>query len=370
MRLHQKNNMLQLYYQHIEAYPTPCNLKYSWNMGSLSGLLLASQIVTGILLAMHYCPDTSLAFYSVIHLTVDVPYGFVIRYFHMNGASLFFVAVFLHLFRNLYYNSGSQPRELLYISGVVILLLMVITAFIGYVLPWGQMSFWGATVITSLVSAVPIVGTDLVYYLWGGFSVSNPTLNRFFSFHYLLPFVLAGLSIAHLAALHSYGSTNPLSINSVAKVPFGSYYIIKDLLGVLIIGAAMIVLAFFFPEALNHSDNYIPANPYSTPAHIVPEWYFLPVYAILRSIPDKGIGILAVLLFFIGLGLQPFLSQGKAEPHFYASFIGGLFVLGWLGSKEITDVTSAAPSFFTLFTFAYLFVVSPLYSLLYNRVKG
>nr|YP_008963666.1 cytochrome b [Polytomella magna]AGK83095.1 cytochrome b [Polytomella magna] len=368
MRLHNKNNLLQLYYRHIEAYPTPANLKYSWNMGSLSGLLLASQIITGILLAMHYCPDTTLAFSSVLHLTTDVPYGFVIRYFHMNGASLFFVAVYLHLFRNLYYNSGSQPRELLYISGIVILLLMVITAFIGYVLPWGQMSFWGATVITSLVSALPVVGTELVYYLWGGFSVSNPTLNRFFSFHYLLPFVLAGLSLAHLAALHSYGSTNPLSITSASKVPFGQYYALKDLLGVLVMAFVFCTLSFFYPEALNHSDNYIMANPYSTPAHIVPEWYFLPVYAILRSIPDKGIGIIAVLFFFAGLLLQPFVSKGKAEPRLYASFIASLFVLGWLGSKEITEVTSLAGALFTLYSFLYLYLISPLYSLLIKKV--
>nr|YP_001687110.1 cytochrome b [Polytomella capuana]ABV56562.1 cytochrome b [Polytomella capuana] len=368
MRLHYKNNLLQLYAAHIDAYPTPANLKYSWNMGSLSGLLLAGQIVTGVLLAMHYCPDTTLAFASVLHLTVDVPYGFVIRYFHMNGASLFFVAVYLHLFRNLYYNSGSQPREVLYISGIVILLLMVITAFIGYVLPWGQMSFWGATVITSLVSAVPVMGTALVYYLWGGFSVSNPTLNRFFSFHYLLPFVLAGLSLAHLAALHSYGSTNPLGVANAVKIPFGQYYVLKDVLGVLLTAFVFCALAFFYPEALNHSDNYIMANPYSTPAHIVPEWYFLPVYAILRSIPDKGIGILAVLLFFVGLLLQPFVSKGKAEPHLYSSFIAGLFILGWLGAKEITDITSLAGSVFTAYTFAYLFVLSPLYSFCSARI--
>lgn len=275
MRLYQKVQVLKLLNQHLGVYPTPMNLNWNWSWGSLSGLLLASQIVTGILLAMHYVGHVDHAFASVQHLMVDVPSGVIIRYAHANGASLFFTVVYLHVLRGLYYSSGTQPREILWISGVIILLLMIITAFIGYVLPWGQMSFWGATVITSLATVIPVVGKQIVYWLWGGFSIDHPTLNRFYSFHYTLPFILAGLSIFHIAALHQYGSTNPLGINTQGStVHFGTYFASKDLLAFLFLLLVFAILVFFYPEYLGHPDNLVPANPYSTPAHIVPEWYF------------------------------------------------------------------------------------------------
>lgn len=251
MRLNHKLGSLKVLNQHLIAYPTPVNLNYAFNFGSLAGIVLGVQIVTGILLAMHYTAHVDHAFSSVVHIMMDVPSGMIIRYTHANGASLFFVVVYLHIFRGIYYSSGNMPREIVWITGVVILLVMIITAFIGYVLPYGQMSFWGATVITSLATVVPVVGKSIVYWLWGGFSIDNPTLNRFYSFHYTLPFILAGLSIFHIAALHQYGSTNPLGINtSTSTIPFGVYYTTKDLLGLFVLLAVFAILVFFYPELL------------------------------------------------------------------------------------------------------------------------
>ena len=251
MRLYNKVQVLKILNQHLGVYPTPMNLNWNWSWGSLSGLLLASQIVTGILLAMHYVGHVDHAFASVQHLMVDVPSGVILRYAHANGASLFFTVVYLHVLRGIYYSSGTQPREIVWISGVVILLLMIITAFIGYVLPWGQMSFWGATVITSLATVIPVVGKQIVYWLWGGFSIDHPTLNRFYSFHYTLPFLLAGLSIFHIAALHQYGSTNPLGINTQGStIHFGTYFASKDLLAFLFLLLVFAILVFFYPEYL------------------------------------------------------------------------------------------------------------------------
>jgi ubiquinol-cytochrome c reductase cytochrome b subunit len=251
MRLNHKLGPLKILNQHLVVYPTPLNLNYSYSFGSMAGVVLGVQIVTGILLAMHYTPHVDHAFASVVHLMQDVPNGIIIRYTHANGASLFFTVVYLHIFRGIYYSSGNQPRELVWITGVVILLLMIITGFIGYVLPWGQMSFWGATVITSLVTVIPVVGKSVVYWLWGGFSIDHPTLNRFYSFHYTLPFILAGLSIFHIAALHQYGSTNPLGVNTqTSTIPFGTYFASKDLLGFLYLALAFCVLVFFYPEYL------------------------------------------------------------------------------------------------------------------------
>lgn len=251
MRFQHKLGPLKVLNQHIVAYPTPMNLSYAYNFGSLAGFVLASQIVTGILLAMHYVGHVDLAFNSVVHLMNDVPSGMIIRYAHANGASLFFTVVYLHILRGIYYSSGNQPREMVWITGVVILLVMVITAFIGYVLPWGQMSFWGATVITSLATVLPVIGKTVVSWLWGGFSIDNPTLNRFYSLHYTLPFVLAGLSIFHIAALHQYGSTNPLGVNTqTSTIPFSVYFASKDLLGLLFLLFAFAYLVFFYPEVL------------------------------------------------------------------------------------------------------------------------
>jgi ubiquinol-cytochrome c reductase cytochrome b subunit len=260
---------------HLIDYPAPSNLNISWNFGSLAGICLIVQIVTGVFLAMHYTPSADLAFASVQRLMRDVPGGMILRYIHANSAGLFFFVVYMHIFRSFYYCSYSSPREAVWLTGLVILLLMILTGFMGYVLPWASMSFWAATVITSLASAIPVVGSTIVSWLWGGFAVDNPTLNRFYSLHYLLPFVIAGLSIVHLAALHQYGSSNPLGVNSSTdKIPFYPYYVSKDLVGIFLMFFVLSVLVFYYPDLLSHPDNYVPANPYSTPAHIVPEWYF------------------------------------------------------------------------------------------------
>lgn len=336
--------LLSLVNNHLVTYPTPSNFNSNYNWGVLAGLCLVLQILTGVFLAMHYTAHVDLAFDSVQHLMRDVNYGWMLRYLHANGASLFFIAVYMHLFRALYYTSYAQPREAVWLLGVVILLIMILTAFIGYVLPWGQMSLWGATVITSLASALPIVGTSIVGWLWGGFAVDNPTLNRFYSFHYLFPFLLAALSLAHLAALHQYGSTNPLGINrSTDLVDFYPYYYVKDLVAALSLAALATWLVGFYPEALGHPDNNIPANPYSTPAHIVPEWYFLWVYAILRSIPNKLAGVAAILLVFVALALLPYLHKpncrGPAFRTLHAALawalIGDFFLLTYLGHQPV-----------------------------------
>lgn len=368
MRLNHKLGSLKVLNQHLITYPTPVNLNYAFNFGSLAGIVLGVQIVTGILLAMHYTAHVDHAFSSVVHIMMDVPSGMIIRYTHANGASLFFVVVYLHIFRGIYYSSGNMPREIVWISGVVILLVMIITAFIGYVLPYGQMSFWGATVITSLATVVPVVGKSIVYWLWGGFSIDNPTLNRFYSFHYTLPFVLAGLSIFHIAALHQYGSTNPLGINtSTSTIPFGVYYTTKDLLGLFVLLAVFAVLVFFYPEYLGHPDNLIPANPYATPQHIVPEWYFLWVYAILRSIPNKAMGVIAIALTFLSLIALPFISATHVgspkfrvlSERFFWVFVADVLLLTWVGGQEILPATVLLGQVCTVVLFIYLWVIYP-----------
>ena len=305
----------------LHEYPTPKNLSYWWNFGSLAGFMLVTMIVTGIFLAMNYTPHIDYAFNSVERIMRDVNYGWLMRYIHMNGASFFFIVTYIHLFRGLYYGSYKAPRELLWMLGVVILLLMMATAFMGYVLPWGQMSFWGATVITNLFSAIPLVGNDIVTWLWGGFAVGNPTLNRFYSLHYLLPFVIVGVVVLHVLALHQHGSNNPLGIDRKGpqdSIPFHPYYTIKDMFGLgvfLIIYAAFV---FFMPNALGDPQNYIQANPLQTPPEIVPEWYFLPFYAILRSVPD---------ILFIPAKLAGVLCLFGA--------IGVLFFLPWLDTSRV-----------------------------------
>src|SRR5579871_4700535 len=281
----------------LNEYPTPRNLNYMWTFGSLAGIVLVIMILTGIILAMHYTPNSALAFNSVEHIMRDVNYGWLIRYIHMNGASMFFIVVYLHIFRGLYYGSYKAPRELLWLIGIVIFILMMATAFMGYVLPWGQMSFWGATVITNLFSAIPLVGQHIVTWLWGGFAVDNATLNRFFALHYLLPFVIAAMVVLHIIALHRFGSNNPLGIDMKGpqdSIPFHPYYTVKDMFGLGVFMIFYAALVFFYPNLFGEPDNYIPANPLSTPSEIVPEWYFLPYYAILRSIPNKLLGVLAM----------------------------------------------------------------------------
>ncbi len=315
--------------QEYGRFPTPRNFNYWWNFGAIALFMLVTMIVTGITLAMNYDPNTANAFNSVERIMRDVNYGYLIRYLHANGASMFFIAVYIHIFRGVYYGSYKSPRELLWILGVTILLLMMATAFMGYVLPWGQMSFWGATVITNLFSAIPLVGHDIVTWLWGGFSVDNPTLNRFFALHYLLPFVIFAVVFLHLWALHMTGSNNPLGIDPKGPqdtVPFHPFYTTKDLFGLSIFLIIYAVFVFYFPNALGHPDNYIEANPLVTPAHIVPEWYFLPFYAMLRSFTfDIGIPFTHIVLIDSKLGgvLTMFGS------------IALLFVLPWLDTSPV-----------------------------------
>lgn len=312
MRLLKSNPILSFVNGLVIDLPAPANISYLWNFGSLLGVCLIVQLITGIALAMHYTPHVDLAFASVEHIMRDVNYGWLIRYIHANGASMFFIMVFLHIGRGLYYGSYTRPRIMLWSVGVIILILMMATAFLGYVLVWGQMSYWGAVVITNFVSAIPYLGTDLVQWVWGGFAVDNATLNRFFSLHYLLPFVLAALAYIHLIALHENGSNNPMGVNTdYDKLPFHPYFIVKDLLGVILFAIFFASFVFFAPNWLGHSDNYIPANPLVTPAHIVPEWYFLFAYAILRSIPNKLAGVIALFLSLLVLLVLPFIHTSK-----------------------------------------------------------
>jgi len=305
----------------LNEYPTPRNLNYWWNFGSLAGIMLVIMMVTGIFLAMQYTPNVSDAFDSVERIMRDVNFGWLLRYLHMNGASFFFIVVYVHLFRGLYYGSYKEPRELLWMLGVIILLLMMATAFMGYVLPWGQMSFWAATVITNLFSALPVVGPKVVGWLWGGFAVGNPTLNRFYSLHYLLPFLIVGVVGLHLIALHQHGSNNPLGIDRKGpqdSIPFHPYYTVKDMFGLGVFLIAYAVVVFYFPNLLGDTQNYVPANPLQTPPEIVPEWYFLPYYAILRSVPD---------ILFIPAKLAGVLCLFGA--------IGVLFFLPWLDTSRV-----------------------------------
>ena len=353
---------------HLIEYPTPSNLTLAWSFGSIAGICLLLQILTGVFLAMHYAASVDLAFLSVEHIIRDVNGGWFLRYMHANGASMFFIVVYLHIFRGLYYGSYAAPREAVWCIGVVILLLMIITAFIGYVLPWGQMSFWGATVITSLASAIPVVGNHVVTWLWGGFSVDNATLNRFFSLHYLLPFIIAGASLVHLAALHQYGSNNPLGVVAhTDKISFYPYFYVKDLVAWVLFAIFFSFFVFFAPNALGHPDNYIEANPISTPAHIVPEWYFLWVYAILRSIPNKLAGVGAIGLTFVCLLALPWLHDSPIKgasfrPLYRLSFwflVALVFVLGWIGAEPVEEPFLTIGQLASFSFFFYFLVLIP-----------
>jgi ubiquinol-cytochrome c reductase cytochrome b subunit len=363
-----KQPMLAIVNNHLVDYPTPINISYYWGFGSLAGICLVIQIVTGIFLAMHYTPHVDLAFTSVEHIMRDVNNGWLLRYLHANGASFFFIMVYAHMFRGLYYGSYAHPREHLWCSGVTIIILMMATGFIGYVLPWGQMSFWGATVITNLISAVPAVGTPIVEWVWGGFSVDNPTLNRFFSLHYILPFVIAGLVLVHLALLHENGSNNPLGVDSkVDRVPFYPYFYVKDLFGLVLMLLVFSVFVFFYPNTLGHPDNYIPANPMLTPAHIVPEWYFLPFYAILRSIPHKLGGVVAMLGALISLMALPYLNTSEVRSSAFRPIFRQLFwlflvdclILGWIGQNVVEYPYVEIGQIATFYYFFFLLVLIP-----------
>nr|YP_010394514.1 apocytochrome b [Phytophthora pluvialis]UXG56164.1 apocytochrome b [Phytophthora pluvialis]DAZ88561.1 TPA_asm: apocytochrome b [Phytophthora pluvialis]DAZ88951.1 TPA_asm: apocytochrome b [Phytophthora pluvialis] len=339
-----KKTLFAVINNHLIDYPTPINLNYFFGFGSLAGIMLVVQILTGIFLAMHYTPHIDLAFNSVEHIMRDVNNGWLLRYIHANGASFFFIVVYVHLFRGLYYGSYITPREALWCSGIIIFILMMATAFMGYVLPWGQMSFWGATVITNLFSAIPLIGKDVVDWLWGGFAVDNPTLNRFFSLHFTFPFVIVGAVLIHLILLHEVGSNNPLGITlKTENIPFYPYFYTKDLFGLMVLFLIFFIFIFFYPNTLGHPDNYIEANPMKTPLHIVPEWYFLPFYAILRSIPNKIGGVIAMFGSLIILLTIPFTNSSEIRstafrPLFkvcYWLLVVSFLLLGWVGQCPV-----------------------------------
>jgi ubiquinol-cytochrome c reductase cytochrome b subunit len=353
------------------AFPTPRNFNYFWSFGGLAMVALMIMIITGVVLAMHYVPASDRAFDSVEHIMRDVNYGWLIRYVHMNGASMFFLVVYIHMFRGLYYGSYKSPRELLWMIGVVILLLMMATAFMGYVLPWGQMSYWGATVITNLFSAIPLVGKAIVTWLWGGFSVDNATLNRFYSLHYLLPFVIVGIVFMHVAALHITGSNNPLGIEPSGPqdtIPFHPYYTIKDLVAVVVFLTLWAVLVFFAPNLLGNPDNYIPANPLATPAHIVPEWYLLPFYAILRSIPNKLFGVIAMFSSILVLFVLPWFDTSPVRSArfrpiykiFFIPFVIACVVLGIVGANPPAGTWLVVGRVATAWYFLHFLVIMPV----------
>jgi ubiquinol-cytochrome c reductase cytochrome b subunit len=352
-------------------YPTPRNLNYWWNFGSLAGIFLLIQIITGIVLAMHYTPTVEGAFASIEHIMRDVNYGWLIRYIHMNGSSFFFIVVYIHVFRGLYYGSYKSPREVLWWLGLVILLLMMATAFMGYVLPWGQMSFWGATVITNIFSAVPVVGTTIVEWLWGGFSVDNALLNRFFALHYLFPFLIVAVVILHIVALHTHGSNNPLGIDKKGpqdSIPFHPYYTIKDLFGLSFVLTIFALVVFYAPDYLGHPDNYIPADPLKTPAHIVPEWYFLPFYAILRAVPDKLGGVIAMISAILILFVLPWLDTSKVRSATFRPMYKNLFwillvdvvILTWIGGSPPEGNFILIGRIATIYYFTHFLILMPL----------
>nr|ACL82843.1 cytochrome b [Macropodus chinensis]ACL82844.1 cytochrome b [Macropodus chinensis] len=355
--------------------PTPANISAWWNFGSLLGLCLIIQIITGLFLAMHYTSDISMAFSSVAHICRDVNYGWLIRNMHANGASFFFICIYLHIGRGLYY--GSYMYKETWNIGVVLFLLTMMTAFVGYVLPWGQMSFWGATVITNLLSAVPYVGDMLVQWIWGGFSVDNATLTRFFAFHFLFPFIIAAVTIIHLLFLHETGSNNPLGLNSnVDKITFHPYFSYKDLLGFAILLIALISLSLFSPNLLGDPDNFTPANPLVTPPHIKPEWYFLFAYAILRSIPNKLGGVLALLASILILMLVPFLHTSKQRSltfrpisqFMFWTLIADVLILTWIGGMPVEDPYIIIGQIASLLYFLLFLVFMPLAGIIEDKI--
>jgi len=362
-----KNQLMAFIDSHIISYPTPFNLNYMWSFGSAAGICLVIQMVTGIFLAMYYTANADLAFSSIEHIMRNVHNGWLIRYIHANGASMFFIVVYCHIFRGLYYVSYIEPRRILWCSGVIIFLLMMATAFMGYVLPWGQMSFWGVTVITSLFTAIPYVGQSIVEWIWGGYVVTNITLIRFYSLHYLMPFVIAGLTLLHLALLHQEGSNNPLGVDaSVDNIPFYPYFYVKDLFTFFILVTVFSGFVFYWPNYLGHPDNYIPADSIKTPAHIVPEWYFLPFYAILRAIPHKVGGVVAMFASILVLLLIPFTNTSETRSSEFRPFYNtvfwliflSFFYLAWLGTQSTEKPFPYVGLFVTfLYFFCFIFLV-------------
>ena len=356
---------------HLTEYPTPKNLNYWWTFGGILTFCLITQIITGLILAMHYVASADLAFGSVEHIMRDVNYGWLMRYVHANGASMFFLAVYIHIFRSLYYGSYKSPREVIWIIGMIIYFLMMATAFMGYVLPWGQMSFWGATVITNLFSAIPFIGESITNWLWGGYAVDNPTLTRFFSLHYLLPFLILGLVILHIWALHVPGNNNPIGIDikkpSNDTVPFHPYIVIKDLFALLLFLIVFAFFVFYSPNILGHADNYIEADPLVTPAHIVPEWYLLPFYAILRSVPDKLLGVIAMFASIFVLVILPWLDTSKVRSaifrpiykQLYWFLVADVIILGYMGAMPAEGTYLIIARVATIYYFLHFLVILP-----------
>nr|YP_009912223.1 apocytochrome b [Phallus echinovolvatus]QLD96661.1 apocytochrome b [Phallus echinovolvatus] len=377
MRLLKSNVILRLLNSYLVDSPQPANISYLWNFGSLLGACLILQILTGVFLAMHYTPNVEMAFSSVEHIMRDVNAGWILRYTHANVASFFFIFVYAHIARGIYYSSYREPRTLTWTIGVVILILMMGTGFLGYVLPYGQMSLWGATVITNLLSAIPVFGKDLVELIWGGFSVSNATLNRFFSLHFLLPFVLAALVAGHLLALHENGSGNPNGITGNGdRYPMHPYFSFKDLVTVFLFLLALSIIVCFYPNLLGHSDNYIPANPMQTPASIVPEWYLLPYYAILRSIPNKLLGVLAMFGSLLILLVLPFTDLSRIRGSQFRPimkvanwfFFINFFILMWIGSQHPDSPYVEIGQISTAFYFLWFLLLVPVIGLIENTL--
>uniref|UniRef100_O47893 Cytochrome b n=1 Tax=Hylobates muelleri TaxID=9588 RepID=CYB_HYLME len=373
--LRKTNPLMKLINHSLIDLPAPSNISMWWNFGSLLGACLILQIVTGLFLAMHYTPDASTAFSSVAHITRDVNYGWIIRYLHANGASMFFICLFLHIGRGLYYGS------FLYLEtwnvGIILLLATMATALMGYVLPWGQMSFWGATVITNLLSAVPYIGTDLVQWVWGGYSVDNATLTRFFTFHFILPFIITALAALHLLFLHETGSNNPLGISSQPdKIAFHPYYTVKDILGLFLLLLMLMSLVLFSPDLLGDPDNYTQANPLNTPPHIKPEWYFLFAYAILRSVPNKLGGVLALLLSILILAMIPALHTAKQQSMMfrplsqltYWLLVMNLLTLTWIGGQPVSYPFITIGQVASVLYFTTILVLMPAASLIENKM--
>ena len=378
MRILKSNPLLRILNSYLIDAPTPANISYLWNFGSLLGLCLGIQIVTGVTLAMHYTPSVAEAFNSVEHIMRDVNNGWLVRYLHANTASAFFFLLYLHVGRGLYYGSYKSPRTLTWAIGTIIVVIMMATAFLGYVLPYGQMSLWGATVITNLMSAIPWIGQDIVEFIWGGFSVNNATLNRFFALHFLLPFVLAALVLMHLIAYHDVvGSGNPLGISgNYDRLPFAPYFVFKDLITIFLFFIVLSIFVFFMPNALGDSENYVVANPMQTPPAIVPEWYLLPFYAILRSIPNKLLGVIAMFAAILALMVMPISDLSKlrgvqfrplSKIAFFV-FVANFLVLMQLGAKHVETPFIEFGQISTVLYFGHFFVIVPVLSIIENSL--
>ncbi len=363
-----KQHIFAIIDSHIIHYPAPICLTYAWSFGALAGLSLVIQIVSGLLLSIHYTANINLAFYSIEYIMRDVNNGWLIRYTHANGASMFFMVVYAHICRGLYYGSYMAPRQALWCSGVVLFFLLMGAAFTGYVLPWGQMSFWGATVITSMVTILP-GGQSIVEWLWGGYTIKDPTLRRFYTLHFLLPFIIAGMTVLHLVLLHQVGSTSPIgSDTGIDDLPFYPYFVLKDLFAFSVYLIVFAIFVFYFPNFLNHPDNCIPADPFETPKHVVPEWYFLPFYAILRSIPHKTGGILCMFGSIAVLFIIPFINTSVVRNTtyrpifklFFWMFVADFVFLTWLGQKPVKDIYAEIGRYATVLYFMFFLILLPI----------